>query len=167
MIFHRHFPGTKDKRIFQMKKQSGFTLIELMIVVAIVAILAAVALPAYQTYTTKARFTEVVSATGAYKTAIEICAQTTGAADGTLSTCDAGTNGVPANVSAANGNVATITVSDTTNAITATAVGTSAAPVNGLKGETYILVPTVASGKINWAANPSGSVGTCVAAGIC
>ena len=151
----------------EMKKQSGFTLIELMIVVAIVAILAAVALPAYQTYTTKARYTEVVSATGAYKTAIEICAQTTGAADGALSSCDAGTNGVPANVTTANGNVASISVNDTTNAITATAVGNATTPVNGLKGETYILVPTVTSGKVNWAANPSGSVGTCVAAGIC
>ncbi|MGL4467874.1 MAG: prepilin-type N-terminal cleavage/methylation domain-containing protein, partial [Plesiomonas shigelloides] len=67
-----------------MKKQSGFTLIELMIVVAIVAILAAVALPAYQTYTKKAKFTEVVSAVGPFKTAIEICAQTTAAPDGTL-----------------------------------------------------------------------------------
>jgi type IV pilus assembly protein PilA len=150
-----------------MKKQSGFTLIELMIVVAIVAILAAIALPAYQSYTTRARFTEVVSATGAFKTAIEICAQTTGAADGTLSSCDAGTNGVPANVATANGNVASISVDGANNAITATAVGTSAAPVSGLRGETYILVPTVASGKVNWAANPSGSVGTCVAAGIC
>lgn len=47
-----------------MKKQSGFTLIELMIVVAIVAILAAIALPAYQTYTKKAKFSEVITATG-------------------------------------------------------------------------------------------------------
>ncbi|HDX8360858.1 TPA: pilin [Aeromonas veronii] len=58
-----------------MKKQSGFTLIELMIVVAIVAILAAVALPAYQNYTKKAKMTELVSATGALKTSIEICVQ--------------------------------------------------------------------------------------------
>ncbi|WP_421194295.1 type IVa pilus major pilin TapA [Aeromonas enteropelogenes] len=147
-----------------MKKQSGFTLIELMIVVAIVAILAAIALPAYQTYTKKAKFTEVVSAVGPFKTAIEICAQTTAAADGTLSTCDAGTNGVPPAVSVANGNVAKVEVDAANNSITATAVGTSATPVNGLSGENYILVPTVASGKVNWAAS---SASTCTGAGIC
>ena len=60
----------------QMKKQSGFTLIELMIVVAIVAILAAVALPAYQNYTNRAKFSEVIAAVSPAKTAIEICVQT-------------------------------------------------------------------------------------------
>ena len=63
-----------------MKRQTGFTLIELMIVVAIVAILAAIALPAYQNYTKKAKMTEVASATGKYKTSIEVCVQTNGTA---------------------------------------------------------------------------------------
>lgn len=70
----------------------GFTLIELMIVVAIVAILAAIALPAYQTYTKKAKFTEVIQATSPYKTAVEVCAFKLGS----LAACVAGTNGIPA-----------------------------------------------------------------------
>lgn len=50
--------------------QKGFTLIELMIVVAIIGILAAVALPAYQDYTIRAKVTEGLSLASSYKTAI-------------------------------------------------------------------------------------------------
>jgi len=50
--------------------QKGFTLIELMIVVAIIGILAAVALPAYQDYTVRAKVTEGLSMAGAAKTAV-------------------------------------------------------------------------------------------------
>ena len=52
--------------------QKGFTLIELMIVVAIIGILAALAIPAYQDYTIKSRVGEGASLSGAFKTAIEI-----------------------------------------------------------------------------------------------
>ena len=53
-----------------MKKQQGFTLIELMIVVAIVAILAAIALPAYQDYMKRSKVSEAVAALGACKTSV-------------------------------------------------------------------------------------------------
>ena len=53
-----------------MKKQKGFTLIELMIVVAIIAILAAIALPAYSDYTKKAKVSEVILAASAARTAV-------------------------------------------------------------------------------------------------
>ncbi len=53
-----------------MHKQQGFTLIELMIVVAIIGILAAVAIPAYQDYTTRAKLSEVVGFASAAKTSL-------------------------------------------------------------------------------------------------
>ncbi|WP_417536475.1 pilin [Methylophaga sp.] len=72
--------------------QQGFTLIELMIVVAIIGILAAIALPAYQDYTQRAQYSEVISVANGYKTAVAVCVQTNGG----VANCDTGSNGVPA-----------------------------------------------------------------------
>ncbi|WP_111893747.1 pilin [Acinetobacter sp. MB5] len=70
-----------------MNAQKGFTLIELMIVVAIIGILAAIAIPAYQTYIAKSQVTRAVGEAGALKTVVEDClnnGQTTiGSASGT------------------------------------------------------------------------------------
>jgi type IV pilus assembly protein PilA len=69
------------------KMQQGFTLIELMIVVAIIGILAAVALPAYQDYTNRAKVSEVVLAASSARTCITEVVQSRGRTAGNLSTC--------------------------------------------------------------------------------
>jgi len=75
-----------------MKKvQQGFTLIELMIVVAIIGILAAVAIPAYQDYTIKAKIGNALTAVDSIKTAVALCVQEAG---GVKDTCDAGQSGI-------------------------------------------------------------------------
>jgi len=134
----------------EMKKvQQGFTLIELMIVIAIIGILAAIALPAYQQYTKKANFSEVVLATSVAKTAVEICVQTNVPAGNAITVCGAGSNGVPADITAN----ASTRVASITTANNGQIVATAATGVGGLNGETYTLTPTnTASGAVTWAA---------------
>ncbi len=135
-----------------MKKQGGFTLIELMIVVAIIGILAAIAVPQYQQFQRKARFTEVISATGAFKSAVELCIQNN---NNTATECDAGAKGdgwsIPSAPSAS-GHVASITIAD--GVITAKATST-----DGLGGEELVYTPVLTDPtKIQW--SKSGSCST-------
>ena len=76
-----------------MNAQKGFTLIELMIVVAIIGILAAIAIPQYQNYITKSQVSRVMAETGNYKTAVEDCVNSgkiTGSAAGDCTAADLG-----------------------------------------------------------------------------
>ncbi|WP_423220933.1 pilin [Aeromonas allosaccharophila] len=141
----------------EMKKQSGFTLIELMIVVAIVAILAAIALPAYQTYTKKAKFTEVVAATGSLKTAVEVCFN----ANGDMTKClTAGTNGIPTIAGYPKGFVASLTLAAAPSNASAAAI--TATATSDLDDDTYILTGENDNGAVKWTKS-----GTCTTSGLC
>jgi type IV pilus assembly protein PilA len=142
-------------QIKNLQNQNGFTLIELMIVVAIIGILALIALPAYQTYTAKAGFSEVVSAAGSAKTAVEVCVQTGIPVDCTSLDDLAGWAASPLvdTVALAGSAAAGYTVTVTPNDDIRGGISSS---------ETYILTGTVLNGAVTWAVT-----GGCTAENIC
>ncbi len=119
--------------LYVKKVQQGFTLIELMIVVAIIGILAAVAIPAYQDYTVKAKVGNALTSVDALKTAVALCAQEAG---GVLTTCNTAGNptaGIP-----------TFTATNEVASATVTTVGIIAATLSANVGS------GVSSGVITW-----------------
>ena len=160
-----------NRRSIARNVQKGFTLIELMIVVAIIGILAAVALPAYQDYTVRARVTEGLNLAASAKTAVaENAAQGSGlssgwtvptATDNVLSLAIAPTTGV-------------IDIRYTTRVAAATANGLALTPTSGgavLVGTDMTTAPSTtvagaggsstvpAGGSITWQCRPSATNG--------
>ncbi|WP_416195104.1 pilin [Pseudomonas sp. MH10] len=140
-----------------MKLQKGFTLIELMIVVAIVGILAAVALPAYQNYIKKAAYAEITSAMDPIKAAISICAQQQVQGGANYLGCD-----TPALIGITMPGAGPALASIAITASTAVITATPNAYKGILVGETCTLTPSapVANTAITWTWG-----GSCVTAG--
>ena len=139
-----------------MKKQSGFTLIELMIVVAIIGILAAVAIPAYQDYTIKAKVQEGVNVSNPARTSLGIACSEAALVAGLSQTGDtlglvspASYNGTYVNsVTTAVTSAVTVTVT-----IVYTAIGSAIAV-----GDTVVYTGNCGPGGLQWAV--SGGVAT-------
>ena len=131
------------------RAQRGFTLIELMIVVAIIGILAAIAIPQYQDYVTRSRWSDNFQSIGQAKQAIAECMQVTANPVGApVAPCDAfntlSTNGyLPAGYTvAASANLASATYTGGLMTLTGTAAAGSCV---------VRVTPTVDANRVNWA----------------
>ena len=130
----------------QRAVQRGFTLIELMIVVAIIGILAAIALPAYQDYVAKAQVSEAFSLVEGAKTVVAEACQQAGA-------CAASNPVTPTAV----GKYVQVAPATAAGVLTATFGG--ADPVSTLiQGATITMTPTLNAGSVTWACAATGGL---------
>lgn len=133
------------------RQQSGFTLIELMIVVAIIGILAAIAIPRYQDYVVRSQVSEAIVIASAAKTSVSECIVSSGVVTECASNADAGL----------------VTATDyATDFVESVTVGTGAAITVALQGTgnttvdagTITYTPAITNGAIQWECTVSSGV---------
>ncbi len=120
------------------KIETGFSLIELLVVIIIIAIISSIAIPSYSTYMKRARYSEIVQAAAPYKLSVIECYSQ----NQDLSNCNSGNQYIPGSITS--GMIKSIIV--TNGVITITPIDQ-----HGItSADTYILTPTIADGQLTW-----------------
>jgi prepilin-type N-terminal cleavage/methylation domain-containing protein len=145
--FIRRFAMNFSK--YRRQAQQGFTLIELMIVVAIIGILAAIAIPQYSNYTSRTHAASAIAEIASIKLGVSMCLHETGSL---LNCSAANTTYIP--VGATSGNISTAPVVGASGVIT----GVSTSSTGAGASHTFTDTPTYTSGNANMSWTMSGTI---------